>query len=189
MSDHIYRDDCYEWPGGRSGKLGHPVVYSRRLGKCVYMHRVMFEAAFGPIPVGMVVRHKCDNPPCINPNHLEIGTQADNMRDMSERGRSTKALAPEQEHEICERHAAGESFDSIAEDFGVHSVTIGKAAAANAPGRGSHVKKLTWADRNEIRRRVAAGEQKKALADEFGVTPGAITYTIKHAIDNRGTRC
>ena len=44
--------------------------------------------ANGPIPPGLVVRHRCDNPPCVNPDHLEIGTQADNQADMAIRGRS-----------------------------------------------------------------------------------------------------
>ena len=52
-------------------------------------HRVAYENAKGPIPTGMLVRHRCDNPPCVNPDHLEVGTRADNMADMKARGRST----------------------------------------------------------------------------------------------------
>lgn len=50
-------------------------------------HRVSFEMRYGPISDGLIVRHKCDNPNCVNPNHLEIGTQMDNMLDASSRGR------------------------------------------------------------------------------------------------------
>ena len=54
----------------------------------VYAHRVAWEQANGqPIPPGMVVRHACDNPPCVNPLHLQLGTHADNVRDTHERGR------------------------------------------------------------------------------------------------------
>jgi hypothetical protein len=56
-------------------------------GKKVHAHRDAYERANGPIPDGMVVRHTCDNPACINPAHLLIGTQKDNVRDCIERGR------------------------------------------------------------------------------------------------------
>jgi hypothetical protein len=50
-------------------------------------HRVAWEMFNGPIADGLIVRHKCDNPNCVNPKHLEVGTQKQNMMDASARGR------------------------------------------------------------------------------------------------------
>lgn len=50
----------------------------------------MWEMSNGPLEPGVEVRHRCDNPPCVNPAHLIAGTHADNMRDMAERGRGSK---------------------------------------------------------------------------------------------------
>lgn len=54
-------------------------------------HRVAYGALKGPIPDGSDVRHDCDNPPCVNPDHLRTGTRSDNMRDCVERGRNPYA--------------------------------------------------------------------------------------------------
>lgn len=83
-------EECWPWTGTTDQYGYGRVVYMTHYFKA---HRVSYEMKYGPIPVGMIVRHKCDNPNCVNPNHLEIGTQKDNMQDASKRGRlSPKSL-------------------------------------------------------------------------------------------------
>lgn len=78
---------CWEWNGVRSPK-GYGVA--KVLGvrhKLIRAHRLSYQLHKGPIPAGMLVLHSCDNPPCVNPDHLRIGTSIDNMSDAKERGR------------------------------------------------------------------------------------------------------
>lgn len=75
---------CWCWTAYRK-PTGYGVF--KYNGKLHRAHRFALEVTHGEIPEGLVVRHKCDNPSCCNPEHLEIGTQADNMRDRTERGR------------------------------------------------------------------------------------------------------
>lgn len=75
---------CWLWTAGKF-RFGHGKVRSG--GKHRIASRVAWEAVHGSIPPGSCVRHKCDTPSCCNPAHLELGTHADNMRDMVERGR------------------------------------------------------------------------------------------------------
>lgn len=65
-------------------------------GSRVRAHRLVYQECFGEIPEGLMIRHKCDNPTCINPEHLETGTNQDNMNDMKERGRTASRLTEEQ---------------------------------------------------------------------------------------------
>lgn len=78
-------DDCIIWWKGFFAN-GYGVI--KRRGKTMKAHRMIYEECFGMIPEGMVVRHTCDNPPCVNPAHLLLGTPKDNMRDKMERGRA-----------------------------------------------------------------------------------------------------
>ncbi|RWI46820.1 MAG: HNH endonuclease [Mesorhizobium sp.] len=76
---------CKLWPGA-IGSRGYGVTWHD--GKTVSAHRREYEKHHGPIPKGMVVRHKCDNPPCYEITHLELGTHHQNSMDMVERGRA-----------------------------------------------------------------------------------------------------
>ena len=80
-------DGCRVWTGARDEQgRGHFGFGSRTT--VVKAHRMAYELAVGPIPPGMKVCHSCDNPPCCEPTHLFLGTQADNVADMVRKGRS-----------------------------------------------------------------------------------------------------
>jgi hypothetical protein len=78
-------DGCWLWTASINNRGYGQFAY--RQGKGGYAHRFSYELAYGPIPNGMFVRHRCDTPPCVRPDHLILGTQLDNMRDMVLRGR------------------------------------------------------------------------------------------------------
>jgi len=100
--------ECWEWTGTRNNLRGGYGSFTelrfdaRRTWRT---HRLSYELTFGPIPEGIVIRHACDNPPCVNPLHLEAGTQAENIADMMQRNRHNP---PPTKDECIEGHPYSE---------------------------------------------------------------------------------
>ena len=82
----IVENDCWECTSHCTNDVGYVRVNNK--GKQESGHRYMYRKYYGDIPQGKVVRHKCDNRWCVNPNHLSIGTHADNVKDRVKRNRS-----------------------------------------------------------------------------------------------------
>jgi HNH endonuclease/MarR family len=82
-------DKCWEWQG-KPDAYGYGKIRRVSRGKMEVAHRVAYELTHGIIPDGLWVLHKCDNPPCVNPNHLFLGTPMDNVLDKMQKGRQPK---------------------------------------------------------------------------------------------------
>lgn len=135
---------CIEFQGHITPQgYGHQV----HQGKQCYAHRLAYCEARGldiEDIAGWVIRHTCDNPRCVNPSHLLIGTQADNMRDRDERGRTAAGirngqskLNPGVANEIRQRHKPRcpvNGGTALAQEFGIHPSNISRI-----------VKGKTWA--------------------------------------------
>ena len=118
---------CWTWPEDRLFPSGYGQVWWR--GRSQRAHRVAYELACGPIPDGLQVNHHCDNPACIRPDHLYVGTQRENIADAVRRGRHGRARPGSRHHnaklteddvrEMRRRANGGESHTAISADFPV----------------------------------------------------------------------
>lgn len=162
------RAGCWEWNGDRDS-CGYGMFTAAYLGfKDAKAHRVMYQLHVGPLPGGLFVRHKCDNPPCVNPAHLIIGTVLENARDMVERRR----------HAAHNRTVCGKGHDltlpgAVRRIGGWNRcvrcwrVSMGLSDEITSPGPWS---KVSPEQRQEIRQRRAAGASQKELAAEYGIS-------------------
>lgn len=124
--------DCWEWTGNKpDGRYGH---FSKGQ-KVVKAHRWIYEFTCSPIPESLLLRHKCDNPACVNPTHLEPGTPKQNIQDMLSRGRGfdrrgekhpLARLCADDVRAIRLASAKGMSQRALATQYGVGSGQIGK---------------------------------------------------------------
>lgn len=113
----VKSDGCWIWTGASDQKAG-----VRTYGQCrgERAHRASYELHVGPIPDGMWVLHHCDNPPCVNPAHLFLGTVRDNVDDMLRKGREASKIDAEKAQQIRELAAQGGlSRKAIGERFGI----------------------------------------------------------------------
>jgi hypothetical protein len=130
-------DECWPWLGPVDAKgygrisLGGARSPGRPSGDRV--HRVSYVLANGPIAPGVLVCHRCDNPPCVNPDHLFLGTAADNNADRDGKGRhvalhgsrhGSAKLTEDAVREMRRLHSAGVSCQALAARFGVDRTNV-----------------------------------------------------------------
>lgn len=114
---------CWPWLGQTLPK-GYGLFWSGE--RKTLAHRWIYEAHFGKAPRGMVIMHTCDNPNCVNPNHLRLGTYRENTADMWQKGRAKRhKLTDAQAAEIRARHS-GKWGDGalLAREYGISKANV-----------------------------------------------------------------
>jgi len=124
---------CWEYREARN-KAGCGIFHIQR--RAYLAHRVAWMLTHGDFDVRLKILHRCDNPPCVNPEHLFVGTQADNMFDMKAKGRVARGEAHWNrkftEEQVSEIRADTRKQKDIAKDFGVSESAICKIRRVNA---------------------------------------------------------
>lgn len=91
-------DECWPWTAARL-PAGYGLMGNEK--KWTYAHRLSYQLNKGPIPEGMIVMHSCDNPPCVNPSHLRVGTYRENSLDSVAKGRHKTVDLKGTQHPLC----------------------------------------------------------------------------------------
>lgn len=191
-------DQCWPWLAGcyhASGPNMYGCIWAG--GKMRGAHRVSWELHFGPIPTGAQVLHHCDNPRCVNPHHLFLGTNYDNVQDKMRKGRlgprggesnGRSVLTKDQIVGVRRRYAANEAYQrELAEEYGVTQATISSIVRGDRwPQAGGPIVKkpkrtrLTPADVISIRQEYGAGHITQGhLADKYGVSQVQISAIVR----------
>lgn len=150
---------CWEWTGHRD-RDGYGEL--RVCGRPKRAHRVSWELTHGDIPPGLLVCHACDNPSCVRPGHLWLGTKSDNARDSYAKGRQPKEMRPHGDAHWTRREPG-------------RWARVQEKARENLPfGVACWGAKLTEAQVREVRERLERGQSKRSLAKEYGVSAKTI---------------
>lgn len=121
-------DGCWLWTAAYTNPRGYGVIVDH--GRNKQAHRVSYELAYGPVPAGKFVCHRCDNRICVRPDHLFAGSHYDNQLDKISKGRSVREqhhsakLTWAQVQEIRKRRLAGETIRALGEAYGVSHTNI-----------------------------------------------------------------
>jgi hypothetical protein len=132
-------ETCWLWTA-RTGTFGYGVMpEGGHAGRDLYAHRISYELFHGPIPEGLFVLHRCDNPRCVNPDHLFLGTADDNAKDAARKKRVPSGaqhhtqrpdhkqvkLDQQSVREIRQRYAEGATRPQLSKLYGVTVASIG----------------------------------------------------------------
>lgn len=181
--------ECWEWTGKRLARYGYGSFYLERR-KRVSAHRVAYWLANNHDPSELFVMHRCDNPPCVNPDHLVLGTDLDNIRDCVEKGRNPKheshgrsVLTYGQVQEIRSRYIPRiVTARMLAGEYGVSLNTIHSILRQETWNDGgdpqSTYELMRWPDYQWILEQLK-DKTCKQLALELGATPNSL-YAYLH---------
>ena len=135
--DRLSMEECWLWTKlDGTPTIGHQKLYSGdgATRSWDYAHRLSYEMHHGPIPTGMVVRHSCDVPSCVNPYHLFIGTYRDNVHDALTRSRGfgRKKLRRSDADVIRAERATGLTNRALAEIHGLSECQVAKITSGRS---------------------------------------------------------
>lgn len=114
--DKKSKDECWHWIGAKVPS-GYGHIGIRR--KVYRAPRISWEIHYGKIPEGLVVRHKCDTPSCVNPNHLELGTTKQNIQDTVKRKRARGGKRKLSEQDVQCIKNDNRTLRAIANDYNI----------------------------------------------------------------------
>lgn len=142
------RDGCWEWTNSRN-IAGYGMLFYQ--GRSQPAHRVSWQIHSGPIPEGLFVCHQCDNPRCVRPSHLFLGTALDNARDRDRKGRAGKRPSRKgckglegESHPMSVLSASDVLLIRARLDEGESSVAIGKEYGVDTSTISSIRRRRTW---------------------------------------------
>lgn len=194
------KDECWNWKGGKDSH-GYGEFYYNKAMTIVQVHRLSWIVNNGDIPDGLYVLHSCDNPACVNPKHLFLGTHQDNMKDKVHKGRQSTGedcynakLTYEKVKELRDEYINGVRIEELSMKYGISTSGIcdvvhnkrWKDNNYKPPSDRGNVgenhprAKLIYEEVCQIKERRKNGEKVKDLAREFDVSIATVSLIVNN---------